>query len=403
MAFLLLAALLDLPDGPKPPARGDWPYVVPAPGGAFEYPPLRALALSREKPDDVVEKATYRGHRRRYAQLRYGSPSSVRVTVVIDDLAPGKADLYVDANRNRRIEPVERFVPAPDGRTWRLPLEVAVVEGEITRTEERVAVFQLGSTGLTLSHAAAGYLDGFVTHAGRKHAARRTDGDGNGRFTDSQDRLWIDLDDNGQWDPVKEQFPYASVLAIAGARFAVRSDEYGRRLNLEVVEGTGHTSLVFKRPGATVLELNATLEGRDGSAVGLHGVEPVTIPVGEYRMTTVTLTLADPAGGPSWSYVFSDNSRRGEMIWYKVAKDARLTIDPIGRLEMAVNLEGDGPRGPDSVLRVNPVLYTGDGLLIVTAYRGSPTVTASDDGPGADVSLRDGEGRALSTSRSGFA
>lgn len=403
MTLLLLAALLDLPGGPKPSARGDWPYVVPAPGAAFEYPPLRALALSREKPDDVIEKATYRGHRRRYAQIRYGSPSSVRVTIVVDDLAPGRADLYVDANRNRRIEPVERFVPAPDGRTWRLPLEVAVVEGEITLIEERAAVFQLGSTGLTLSHAAAGYLDGFVTHAGRRHAARRTDGDGNGRFTDPQDRLWIDLDDNGRWDPVDEQFPYASVLAIAGERFAVRSDEYGRRLSLEALEGAGRVSLISKRPVAPVLDLNATLEGRDGSAVGLHGLEPVTVPVGEYRVTTVTLTMADPAGGPTWSYVFSDNGRRGEKIWYRVAKDATLTLDPIGRLEMTVNLEDDGPRGPDSVLRVNPGLYTGDGLLIVTAYRGSPTVTASDDGPGAEVSLRDGEGRALNTSRSGFA
>src|SRR5262249_40018728 len=54
-------------------------------------------------------------------------------------------------------------------------------------------------------------------------------------------------------------------------------------------------------------------------------------------------------------------------------------------------------------LRVNPVLYTGDGLLIVTAYRGSPAVTASEDGPGAEIALRDAAGRSLSATRSGFA
>jgi hypothetical protein len=402
MTFVLIAAVLLAPPG-SPIADADWRYVTPAPGEAFEHPPLRALALSREKPEDVVEKATYRGHRRRYAQLRYGSPSSVRVTVVLDDLAPGKADLYVDANRNRRIEPGDLVAPAADGRTWRLPLDVAVVEGEVTHSERRSAIFRLGSTGLTLSHAAAGYLDGFVALAGRRHAARRTDGDGNGRFTDSQDHLWVDLDDNGQWDPVDEQFPYSSVLAVAGGRFAVRSDEYGRRLSLDILEGTGKVSLACALQAATILDINATLVGRDGSAVGLHGSDSVTVPMGEYRLSTLTLTLADPAGGPSWSYVFSDNSRRGEMIWYKVAKDGTLAIDPIGRLEMAVNLDDDARTRSDADLRVNPVLYTGDGLLIVTAYRGSPTVTASEDGPGAVVTLRDAAGREFGATRSGFA
>ncbi len=41
-------------------------------------------------------------------------------------------DLYVDANRNRRIEPGDRLVAEAD-RTWRTPLSVAVVEGETTQ------------------------------------------------------------------------------------------------------------------------------------------------------------------------------------------------------------------------------------------------------------------------------
>jgi hypothetical protein len=398
---LLAALLLAFPPGP-PSLDGTWRFVAPAPGDAFEHPPLRALALSREKPDDVLEKVTYRGHRRRYAQLRYGSPSSVRVTVVLDDLAPGKADLYVDANRNRRIEPTDRVAPGADGRTWRIPLDVALVEGESTHFERRSVVFRLGSTGFTLSHAAAGYVDGYVTLAGRRHAARRTDADGNSRYTDPRDSVWIDLDDNGQWDPVDEQFPYSNVLAVQGDRFAVRSDEYGRRLSLNALDGTGRVSLAFARTMAAVLDLNATLVSRDGSVIGLHHPDAVTVPVGEYCLSTVAFTLADPAGGPAWSYVFSDNGRSGEVLWYKVAKDGILAVDPVGRLKMTVELEEENAR-PDAGLRVNPALYTGDGLLIVTAYRGSPTVTASADGPGADVSLLDGAGRALDTTRSGFA
>src|SRR5262249_58696938 len=106
---------------------------------------------------EVREWARYRGTRRRYAQLRYGSPGSVRVTVVLDEAGPGDVDLYVDADRNRRIEAKDRV--ASKDRTWRLPLEVAVVAGEETRRIPRVAVFRLGATGLTVSFAAARYIE----------------------------------------------------------------------------------------------------------------------------------------------------------------------------------------------------------------------------------------------------
>ena len=104
------------------------------------------------------------------------------MTVVLDEIGRGAADLYVDANRNRRIEATDRV--DGENRTWRLPLDLAIVEGETTRYERRAAIFRLGVTGITFSHAAAGYLEGQVEFAGRRHAVRRMDGDGNGLFTD---------------------------------------------------------------------------------------------------------------------------------------------------------------------------------------------------------------------------
>src|SRR6516164_4038174 len=101
--FTLLAlAFAGLPPGDAD-ARS-WRFVLPAPGEAFEHPPFRALVLSRDKPDDVAEKISYRGKHRRYAQVRFGSAGSVRVTVVIDGVGPGDVDLYVDANRDRKID-----------------------------------------------------------------------------------------------------------------------------------------------------------------------------------------------------------------------------------------------------------------------------------------------------------
>src|SRR3954470_23768378 len=86
-----------------------WRFVAAPAGDPFEHPPWRAVGLGSAKPDDLVERATYRGRQQRYAQLRYGSPGSTRATVVVDQAGPGDVDLYVDADRNRRIETRDRL------------------------------------------------------------------------------------------------------------------------------------------------------------------------------------------------------------------------------------------------------------------------------------------------------
>jgi hypothetical protein len=406
MVLPLLLAAIAL-DGHPAVAGPDaaWRYVLPQAGDPFEHPPLRAIPLGRERPDDVREMVRYRGLRRRYAQLRYGSPSSVRVTVVLDEVGPGDADLYVDADRNRRIEARDRV--ERNGRVWRLPLDVAVVEGESTRYLPRAAVFRLGATGLTFSFAAAGFLEGKVKVGDREHQARRMDGDGNGLLTDAQDRLWIDLNDDGRFDPAAEQFLYAPILALAEGRFAVRSDEFGGRLTLAPLEGTGSVRLALRRPevAARVLDVAATLIGRDGSAVGLHGLDAeATVPVGEYRLGTVTVALADPGGGPKWNFVFSDNGGRPEHAWHKVVKGGATRIDPIGPLEMAVEIE-EGAKScrAGEPLRVQPLLYTGDGLLITTCFRGDQSANVSYGGPAAQVTLGEGDGPREDSASSGFA
>ncbi|MBX6316303.1 MAG: hypothetical protein IRY99_25840, partial [Isosphaeraceae bacterium] len=384
-------------------AEEAWRYVVPPPGDPFEHPPLRALALSSEKPEDVVEKVAYRGQKRRYAQLRYGSPNSVRVTVVLDESGPGAVDLYVDANRNRRIEDRDKVEPSADRRTWRLPLNLAIVKGETTSYEPRAVVFRRGATGLTFSFAAAGYLAGRVRLDGREHAARRVDGDGNGLLTDPQDRLWIDLDDDGRWDPATEQFLYTPILAVGGQRYAVRSDTLGHRLELAALKGTGAMRLALKRPAAAkVAEISALLVGCDGSAISLSGEGETIVPIGEYRLEMVSIVLDDPSGGPRWSFVFSDRGgRRGEPVWRPVGPGATLALDPIGPLELHTGLSPDATARPGDLVECRPQLYTGDGLLIVTAGRG--TATASTEGPTAAIALETSDGHRLASARSGFA
>jgi hypothetical protein len=390
---------------PDAVASQPWRYVLPPPGDPFEHPPMRALALSRDPPDNIKELVRYRGARQRYAQIRFGSPGSVRVTVVLDEVAPDELDVYVDADRNRRIEARDK-VPGQD-RVWRLPLNVAVIEGESIRLTPRAAIFKLGATGLTFSFSAAGYLEGNVNICGREHAARRSDGNGNGFLTDSDDRLWIDLDDDGRWDPTREQFLYATILTLGADRYAARSDELGTRLAVEALEGAGAVELALQ-PAARasrVAEIHATLIGRDGSAVGLDGLgQAITVPSGEYRVGTLALAFEDPGNGPKWSFIFSDNGGKPEHRWHKLEKGAAVVLDPVGTLELETGVENPAAsiRAGDDIA-LQPRLYTGQGLLINACFRGTPSASTGHDGAGAEITLRGAGPAFLAVARSGFA
>lgn len=396
-----------------PAHAGDWQFVLPPAGAEHEHPPLRAIPLSTEKPDDLKEKAEYRGASRRYAQLRYGSPGAARVAVVLDDISAAEAELYVDLNRNRTIETGERC--SGEARLWRVPLDVEYVEGEVIKRYPRELLFRRGATGRTLSFATAGYLQGKTSLGnGGPRDVRRLDGDGNGFFTDPQDRLWIDLDGDGAWDPVKEQFLFATILTLDGIRYAVRSDERGTQLSLGKLEGTGVLRLVLpERPkdksaanqtaaAGQIVEASVTLVGRDGSAVGLRGVAATaTAPIGEYRVSALTVALEDPHGGQRWTFVFSDNQGQDAKRWYKLQRDAELDIAPLEKFDFRTGCQAKTTCRPGEQISVQPQLYTADGLLINTCYRGQHDT--GRDGGGANISLLNTEGGKISSALSGFA
>jgi hypothetical protein len=285
-------------------------------------------------------------------------------------------------------------------------------------------VFRLGASSRTLGYAAAGHLEGTVTIGDdptgttgtraqtRRLAARRVDGDGNGLVTDAQDRLWIDLNADGRFDPAAEQFLFATVLNLEGLRYVVRSDELGSRLAIEPLVGVGTLRLARQGdPGASAtstgggsVELHATALGRDGSVYGLSNSDPATVPVGEYRLGTVTIAFDDPQGGQRWSFIFSDNGAKGDPRWYKVEKDGAVTIDPIGTPSFDLSLRDSPARRtrPGDNINLQPLLYTGDGLLINVGYRGAPASPALQEVLGARLALQTTDRQTLATAHSGF-
>jgi hypothetical protein len=395
---LVALALLGVPAAGR--TADAWRYVVPGPDDAHAHPPPRALVLTTQKPKGLKETVRYRGGTQRYGQLTYGSPGSAAVTVVIDEVSADDADLYADAARSGEIAPGDRVARA--GGAWRVKLD-AIVTGDDAASAERTVVFRLGRSGRTLSYATCGFLEGQVRLGGRAVAVRRQDGDGNGLFTDPQDCLWIDLDGDGRWDPLDEQFPFAPMLTLSGVRYAVRSDPLGRRLALDKVEGTGTVRLSLQPPALAkaVEELSVTLMGRDGSVCTLRGAgAEAVLPVGDYRLSVLTCTLADPHGGPGWSFTFSDANGRRPHRWHTLGRDARLALDPFGKVDLVAAVDAEQRRcRPGDTVPVQPRLYTGDGLLITSACRGT---TRGWGECCAEVVLAAADGAVLDAHGSGF-
>src|SRR5262249_23673983 len=150
--------------------------------------------------------------KQRYALVRYGSDDSRRIAVVVDEVSHDDFDLYVDADRNGVIEAKEKLARAGKDRAG--PLDVEVTRGSQVLHEPRRVLWRLGVTRKTINLATLGHVEGTVSIAGKKFSARRADGNANGLFADSADRLWIDLDGDNRWDPIAEQFPFAPVLTL---------------------------------------------------------------------------------------------------------------------------------------------------------------------------------------------
>ena len=177
-------------------------------------------------------------------------------------------------------------------------------------------------------------------------------------------------------------------------RYAVRSDELGTRLAFERVDGAGTVKLKLDptagSPRAT--DLHATLIGRDGSAVGARrrrsGRDRSCRRISRSAPSRCRLTT--PRAGPSGASSSRTTAAGPTTNGTSVAKGAHSRDRP-DRQAHAGNRAWrtrQRPFPPAMTLPLQPRLYTGDGLLINTCFRGSPTTPGGHDGQGADIKLR---------------
>jgi hypothetical protein len=378
----------------------DWRYVAPKAGAEMDQPPLRALEMSAEKPEGLAEAATYRGQRRYYSQLRFGSPSSVRVAVVLDE-SESEAYLYVDRNRDRSIDEQDRL--PEKGPLWRFNIDALELEGDVATVHKREVVVRKGRQRGRLSMATVGFLEGAVEIDGKQVRCRRTDEDGNGRFGDPADRLHLDFDGDQSFDPIAERFAVTPIVAMRGRRYALSGDPWRGRLSFTVIEGEGKIALkspALKRK-AEVASVRAGLAGRDGTPAALAQKETLAAPPGDYRMDTLNLLLTEE-GQAGWQFTFAYRGGK-PPVWRSLRRDDSLAVDPVGELSFIIepNKSFANVRPGDDVT-VQLRLFTTDGLLINEVLRTSEHGPAGAQ-PMAVVLLTTTDGQHLGEAHSGFA
>lgn len=384
------------------PMQEEWRYVVPAADPLFAHPPPRVVALSERRPLDLSEEVAYRGSRRRYAQLVYGLGRKATAALVLDEIAPGDMDLYVDADRDGVITKHD-LVPGKQ-LTWRPALTV-VGPGATAKPSPCCVFIRYGKTSRTLAVATCGYWEGHVTLAGKRVAARRVDGDANGLLADAMDRLWIDRNGDGHFDSADEEFLYAPIIRVGAERYAVRGDPCGKWLSVEKLRGTGRIRIRLPSTlePAQVEEIQLTVQSRDGIVASLRdAAAEVVVPASSYRISSLLLTLKDAAGAAAWGYVFTDHGDK-DARWHTVEPDSVLSLDPVGHITFSAISSFRNHPARSGPLQVSPRLHTGDGLLIERAYRAGRHNDAYDSGCHARIALLGERGDTVEWAKSGFA
>ncbi|NQV34883.1 MAG: hypothetical protein HQ515_19470 [Phycisphaeraceae bacterium] len=376
-----------------PASESTWTYVVPSEGQQLGLPGWRILPRSDHCPADINEQVSYQGARQSYVQIRYGQSDIARVAMVLDHASNGKITFYADVNRNRKIEPDERQTTR--NGLWHIAFSIS------TDSQEKYMLACRFSQMLdTLSIATQGDVQGKVAIGAKRISARRVDADANGQFADEQDRIWLDLNEDGQWDALKEQFTVRPILTLPSGRYAVSADRMGRSLVFKKLEGTGLLVLAPTTQDKTtrIQSITTSLVSEDGGAFALRGSgSELSVPVGRYRLYSLVVVARSGDLGQAWEYVFNHEGGR-PFRWFDLKRGNRLQINPLDHLDLIAEGLSETCQ-PGQMLPVKPVVFTSDGLRMNAC-----TVSATgQEATQAHVVLRDSKGERLITQKSGFA
>ena len=317
----------------------------------------------------------------KFGDLRLGIGGAARRAIVWQ---PDSGSLWLDADGDGRFAKDERHTLGKE------PLEIRakfpIGDTPVTRT----IVLKRRAAGL--AYAVRGYVMGSIALKAKQYPALLTDGDADGCFDGAAtDRVWIDLDRDGKFDALTEQFPLGAPLVHEGTSYLIRPDAIGSRVEArERPAETGTVRVkVTRLPKSDVVGLSAQLVSEWGELVTLDKPgQPHAVPEGKYRVDTVQLQIKD-TDGQTWSYQL--NGPRHPVLTIVKGKEVTFDVTDGMRVSVEVAAGADGAKAGQSV-RVRPDVVTKAGLYMtgcevsgVSGYGRPVRATIRLIGPGSDA------------------
>lgn len=284
--------------------------------------------------------------------------------------------LWLDSNGDGRFNPTERHSLATGSLSIKIIIDCGSEKVERTLLVKR--------RGEGLAYAVRGYQSGSVQLAGERYAALLLDGNADGCFDGvGQDRLWIDLNKDGRFDPLTEQFLLGKPLAHAGGLYLVRSNAGGTEVTVHPRPSeTGIIRLkVGKLDASQITKLSTRLVSEWGELIEVTQDNlAAKLPVGKYRLDHVALTVQDK-DQRRWSYQFF-STRTFEI---KVEKGTDHFVDVVPDLKVTIDVEKSAL--PGERVEVRPNLVTSTGLYMTGCNRAGEEMRATLQltNPGSEI------------------
>ena len=335
-----------------------------------------------------------------YGLVPVGPKPETALVIVWCPKAPGGPELWLDSNGDGRLSADERHVMP--GRDLEIAATISVQLEPKPKRVQRTLLFRRSTLGEGLRYAVRGFAHGTLALGGTKHRAVLIDGNADGCFDSvGQDRVWIDLNGDGQFDPLTEQFPLGKPIVKDGEVYVIRSDPLASavrasprsaaqgRLRLTLAGGPG--------PGAKAsVELISDL----GELVLIDRLDqPAAVPVGEYRISWLKLEMTDSSGQP-WTYSFREDKAKSHVV----RTGEETTIAMLGKLAMNVAWDSRGSDSkpkPGETVVISPRLVADECLYLSACTVGAEGAARPAEGS-AEIFLLSSDRKIINRGITGF-
>ncbi|MBM3474161.1 MAG: hypothetical protein FJX75_12905 [Armatimonadetes bacterium] len=315
---------------------------------------------------------------------------------------PGGAapELHVDANADGKLAADEQArVAAPDERPagFGKPGETVWLI-QLTKPHPRLVAFRLNPFGGLLTCALRGYMRGSLPVEGGAVDALLVEADANMRLDPGQDRLYLDEDRNGTFEPIRERRACPPRLGLAGAAFTFSEGRLFHEAQWYLAP-TGDVPLrgVIAGLKAVPERIIACLSRAGGGLYQVASTDETTkLPAGSYSVESVFLKL--PASdGETWTYTFD---RREAAPPTEVQGADPVSLELLGNLALGVTYSGKP--APGQTLRVEVNVRSATGLTMTGCTKGQLNIGGMGTIPAKLVLLGPTGARPVYESSMGF-